>query len=102
MRALALLALLVAGACDHPKTACVVPDSVPILNDGGAGCSAFPSVGVCEEHDDGTQTCKNLCTSEEYGLGCYGFVTPDDSLHCKLEPLLPPIGGSLYCCPCAP
>ncbi len=100
MRSLLLVAAVAAGACTRAADACVVPDSVPTISDGGPGCSVTRTIGACHVHDDGSQTCTYNCTSEEYGLGCYGFAA-DEALHCREFGFANPIGTHFYCCPCA-
>ena len=106
MRRFFLVALF-AVACGPSRTTCVIPANVPPASfprayDGGtAGCGFTASVEACEQENDGSQKCTNYCTDAEYGLSCSGSVTADDSLHCKVEPLLTPSGVTIYCCPCS-
>lgn len=63
------------------------------------GCSASPTFDVCEQQNDGSQQCRDACTSSEYALSCYK-ATPADSLRCTTLPLPTPQDVLIYCCPC--
>jgi hypothetical protein len=67
--------------------------------DGGAtmaGCFAI-SGQIC----DGAGSCRPLCDSSQYELGCYDGPNPDAALGCQIAPTPTASNVLLYCCPCA-
>jgi hypothetical protein len=71
---------------------CSPPDAATTYGDSGFGCQANSGVYV-----NGVA----LCSSSQYGVGCYVGSTPVASLECSQVSTSPtPLGVLYFCCPC--
>ena len=100
-RLLPLIVLLLAAACGGSSSTCTWPASAQTASDASPiGCSASPRFDLCQQQGDGTEQCRDGCSSSEYALSC-DSATPDASLGCKVLPLPTPVNVAVYCCPCS-
>ena len=79
---------------DASVRSCSPPAAATTYNDAAWGCGS--NAGIYVNGID-------LCSSSEYGVGCYSGSAPAASLQCSRVSTDPtPSGALFFCCPCAP
>ena len=88
--------------------------------DAGVGCSPNQGFNICTVSNgatvlpdggvfNGTESCRDFCSSSEYSLICRGGMTdmcyqlgqPSPLLGCTVVPIPTPACTTVYCCPCS-
>jgi hypothetical protein len=101
MRAALLAATFLLAACEDSSNMCWPTAAATMTGDASTdGCMPRNEFDVCEVQPDGSQNCKNQCSSSQYALICQN-ARPADALRCSAIPVPTPLGAAFYCCPCA-